>query len=67
MLLYTLQEYEKEGWLISQSHPTLPLTIWNYSRTTQFEGKWDEITIMCRGLVTDDETGEVVARPFKKF
>ena len=27
---------------------------------------WDEITLQCRGLVTDNE-GNVVARPFKKF
>lgn len=66
-MLETLKKYKEDGWLVSQTHPTLPLTIWNYSRTTQFEGMWDEITIMCRGLVTDDETGEIVARPFKKF
>ena len=66
-MLETLKKYKEDGWLVSQTHPTLPLTIWNYSRTTQFEGYWDEVTIMCRGLVTDDETGEIVARPFKKF
>ena len=67
MNLQTLHKYYEEGWLIKQTHPTLPLTIWNYSQTTQYEGKWDEITLQCRGLVTMDETGEVVARPFKKF
>lgn len=65
-LLDTLEQYHKEGWLIKQTHPTLPLTIWNYSQTTQYEGKWDEVTLMCRGLVTDD-MGNIVARPFKKF
>jgi RNA ligase len=65
-LLTTLEKYFQEGWLIKQTHPTLPLTIWNYSQTTQYEGKWDEITLMCRGLVTDDN-GSIVARPFKKF
>jgi T4 RnlA family RNA ligase len=66
MNLQTLHKYYEEGWLIKQTHPTLPLTIWNYSQTTQYEGKWDEITLQCRGLVTDDK-GNVVARPFKKF
>ena len=66
MDLATLKQYEAEGWLYSQTHPTLPLTIWNYSQTTQYEGKWDEVTLACRGLVTDDE-GNIVARPFKKF
>ena len=65
-LLTTLEKYFQEGWLIKQTHPTLPLTIWNYSQTTQYEGRWDEITLMCRGLVTDDN-GNIVARPFKKF
>lgn len=67
MNLQTLEKYYEEGWLIKQTHPNLPLTIWNYSQATQYEGKWDEITLQCRGLVTMDETGEVVARPFKKF
>jgi len=66
MKLETLHKYYEEGWLIKQNHPTLPLTIWNYSQATQYEGKWDEITLHCRGLVTDDE-GNIVARPFKKF
>jgi len=61
-----LEEYYEQGWLIKQTHPTLPLTIWNYSQATQFEKKWDSITLQCRGLVTDDE-GNIVARPFKKF
>lgn len=66
MDLQTLHKYYEEGWLIKQTHPTLPLIIWNYSQATQYEGKWDEITLQCRGLVTDDK-GNVVARPFKKF
>jgi len=61
-----LEEYYEQGWLIKQTHPTLPLTIWNYSQKTQYEGKWDEITLRCRGLVTDDEDN-IVARPFQKF
>ena len=66
-LLETLERYYNEGWLIKQTHPELPLTIWNYSQTTQYAGKWDGVTLMTRGLVTDNETGEIVARPFKKF
>lgn len=61
-----LEKYYNDGLLYKQVHPTLPLTIWNYSERVQYESKWDEITLMCRGLVTDDE-GNVVARPFKKF
>jgi RNA ligase len=65
-MLEVLNKYYEDGWLIKQTHPTLPLIIWNYSQTTQYEGKWDEVTLQCRGLVTDTD-GNVVARPFKKF
>ena len=62
----TLDQYVEDGWLIKQTHPRLPLTIYNYSRATQYEERWDEITLQCRGLIVDDK-GNVVARPFKKF
>ena len=67
MNVETLNKYYEEGWLIKQTHPTLPLTIWNYSQTTQYEGKWDEVTMMCRGLITDNNTGKILVRPFPKF
>jgi T4 RnlA family RNA ligase len=66
MNLETLHKYQSDGLLYSQTHPTLPLTIWNYSEKVQYEGLWDEVTLQCRGLVTDDN-GNVVARPFPKF
>lgn len=61
-----LDKYVAEGWLISQTHPTMPLTIYNYSQATQYEAHWDAVTLQCRGLVADD-MGTIVARPFKKF
>lgn len=65
-LLNTLNEYHSNGLLYKQVHPKLPLTIWNYAPEVQYKGLWDDITVMCRGLVTDDN-GNIVARPFKKF
>jgi RNA ligase len=65
-MLEILEKYYKNGLLHRQLHPTLPLTIWNYSPKVQYEKLWDEITTQCRGLVTDSE-GNVVARPFRKF
>lgn len=50
-----------------QAHPTAPLSIYNYSKIVQFSNSWDEVTEICRGLVVNDETGVVVARPFRKF
>jgi len=66
MIKKTLETYYKDGWLIKQTHPTMPLTIWNYSNITQYNRKWDEITLKCRGLVTD-QFGTVISRPFEKF
>jgi len=64
--LRILNKYRNEGLLYSQVHPTLPLTIWNYTEKVQYECLWDEVTLSCRGLVTDDRA-VVFARPFKKF
>lgn len=65
-MLRILNKYNNEGLLYKQVHPTLPLTIWNYTEEVQYGGKWDELTLSARGLVTD-EFGTIVARPFKKF
>jgi RNA ligase len=65
-MLETLERYHKDGLLHKQTHPTYDLTIWNYSPKVQYERLWDDITIQCRGLVTNSE-GVIVARPFKKF
>jgi RNA ligase len=64
--LETLEKYYQDGLLLRQTHPTLDLTIWNYTPKVQYEKLWDEITLQCRGLVTNSK-GEIVARPFKKF
>ena len=65
-MLQKLNKYYEDGLLYKQMHPSLPLTIWNYTEKVQYENLWDEITLMCRGLVTDEE-GNIIARPFKKF
>jgi RNA ligase len=65
-MLELLNEYYEKGLLHKQVHPTLDLTIWNYSEKVQYEGLWDDITLMCRGLVTNSE-GNIIAKPFKKF
>ena len=47
-------------------HPTLPLSIYNYTEQTQFSRAFNEVNSLCRGLVISND-GEIVARPFKKF
>ena len=41
------------------------LRIFNYSKVCQFDRKWDDVTIQCRGLIMRGD--EIVARPFRKF
>jgi RNA ligase len=65
-MLHLLEKYHQDGLLYKQQHPTLPLTIWNYTEKVQYEELWDDITLQCRGLVTDDK-GDIIARPFRKF
>ena len=64
--LEVLSDYINRGLVIKQNHPTLPLSIYNYSRECQYNKDWDDITLNCRGLVLDNE-GNVIAKPFPKF
>jgi T4 RnlA family RNA ligase len=64
--LAKLDDYTKRGLLFKQTHRSLPLSIWNYTPNVQYGDLWDEVTLACRGLVTDNR-GNVVARPFNKF
>lgn len=63
---YTLPILIEQGYIISQTHPTLPLTIYNYTVQTQYERYWNEATLSCRGLVLDDQY-RAIARPLPKF
>lgn len=65
--LKILNDYESRGLLYSQIHPTLPLKIYNYTDKVQWESLWDDVTLICRGLVVNTITGDIVARAFKKF
>lgn len=63
-----LADYKAKHLLKSQTHPRLPLTIWNYAPECQYsKDKWDEVTTLCRGLIVDTETNEIVGRSFRKF
>lgn len=61
-----LEREMEEGWVRRQSHPTLPLYIYNYTEQAQFAKHWNPVTINCRGLILDANYN-VVARPWKKF
>ena len=49
-------------------HPNHPeLSIYNYTHVAQHENMWDNVTEQCRGLIVNNQTDEVLARPFRKF
>ena len=65
-MLKTLEKYYQNGLVLKQKHPRLNLTIWNYAAKVQYEKLWDDVTLRCRGLITD-ENGKIIIQPFKKF
>jgi RNA ligase len=56
-----------DGYIRTQTHPSAALTIANYSEKAAYERAWNPATRACRGLIFDAVTGEVVARPLRKF
>jgi RNA ligase len=55
-----------EGYILVQKHPTADIYIYNYSKSCSLEGKWNEATIQCRGIIVDKDYN-ILARPFEKF
>lgn len=62
----TLDDHIAQGNIRPVNHPAFPLTIYNYTPQVQYGRLWDEVTMMCRGLILDAEHN-IVARPFTKF
>lgn len=49
------------------AHRQGDLVGFKYTNETIYAEDWDEVTLNARGIVFNEKTGEVVARPFKKF
>jgi RNA ligase len=62
-----LTEMLEGGFVRAGVHPTLPMTILNYTEKAQYERVWNPVTLTCRGLIVNHTTKDVVARPFRKF
>lgn len=62
-----LAKHVHDGFVRKQTHPSLPLDIYNYTEQAQFTATWDDVTRKCRALVVDEGTGKVVARGYEKF
>jgi len=61
-----LEEMISSGYVKMTKHPERPLYIYNYTAKTQYEYMWNEVTMLCRGLILNEHY-EIVARPFTKF
>jgi hypothetical protein len=67
-LLEKIREEVTAGRVTEQTHPAYPhLSIFKYSDTCNFEDGWNETNRICRGLIVDTQSGEIVARSFPKF
>lgn len=56
-----------EGYVQVRHHPDYPYSIYCYTKSAMFDRKWNHTTTTCRGLIVNHDSGEVLARPFKKF
>jgi hypothetical protein len=54
------------GYIKEEQHPAAPLRILNYTQRAQFDWRWNNETMQCRGLIVD-QFWNVVSRPFQKF
>ncbi len=61
-----IEQYISEGYISAKKHPHAELYIYNYTAQAHYEGIWTEETMMCRGLIMDNEQN-IIARPFEKF
>lgn len=62
-----LSEMIDEGYVQVRYHPDYLFAIYCYTKKAMFDRKWNDVTKICRGLIVNEDTGEVLARPFRKF
>ncbi|HCR35805.1 TPA: hypothetical protein DIU22_02065 [Candidatus Woesebacteria bacterium] len=68
MIYSELKKYINEGLILERIHPeNKNIRIFNYSSKCQFDKKWDNNTMLCRGLIMNIETNEILSNPFPKF
>ncbi|GEN73907.1 NUDIX domain-containing protein [Chryseobacterium lathyri] len=56
----------KLGYIYKVKHPVFPIWLYNITRKCKLHKNWNYTTLSCRGLILDD-SGRIIARPFKKF
>lgn len=69
--LFSESDFQKQladGMKKVTAHPTDNLRIVNYTQRAQFTPQmWNHVTDLCRGLIYDAATLDLIARPFAKF
>lgn len=60
-------DWDQFGHVSTFYHEEDPYILFNYNRQAQYEGNWTNFERLCRGLILNHQTGEVVARSFDKF
>lgn len=61
------QTYIDSGMISVNHHAKFPLVLFSYSRQAQYENLWPDPVRKCRGLIVNELTEEIIARPFEKF
>ncbi|MEU8136082.1 T4 RnlA family RNA ligase [Streptodolium elevatio] len=56
-----------DGYIRRRTHPGISLSIYTYTEACTYAEHWTTATRLCRGLIVDDSTDEIVAWPFPKF
>lgn len=62
-----LLDMVNRGMVRIQFHPRFPLAIATYTKDAVVQQEWNPVTMACRGLIWNELTHEVIARPFPKF
>lgn len=62
-----LEQMLEERRVFKQVHPTLPISIYNYTTRAQVLDKWTQTERVCRGLIVEDGSNKVIARGPEKF
>lgn len=59
------RDWEQYGAVNASYHDGL--IVFDYKSEAQYANRWNFFERVSRGLIIDEETGEIVARPFDKF
>lgn len=59
--------YVERGLISKHPHPTLPISLYYYTKECQYSKAWDDITLNSRCLILENDTKKLVAKGFPKF